>query len=110
MKRIYKFDAENGVATCYLIDKNNTHMGFACCHDDDKDFQSERVGLTLAEARAEIDALKHIRNTELIPAYKALKHLQDNMNTSTHYNPKSYEAKMLRRQVCIKENEIAAVN
>ena len=109
MKRIYKFDAENGVATCYLIDKNNTYTGFACCHDDDKDFQSERVGLTLAEARAEIDALKHIRDNELIPTYKALKHLQDNMKTSTYYNPKSYEARMLRRQVCIKENELIAI-
>lgn len=109
MKRTYDFNKESGVATCRIYDKDNIFIGFAVCHDDDVDFMSEKTGLQIAEVRAEIDALKHIRDYEIIPALKALKHLQDNMKTSKQYNPKSYEARMLRRQVCIKENELTAI-
>lgn len=109
MKRTYEFNEESGISICHIFDKDEMFIGFAVCHDDDMDFLSERTGLQIAEVRAEIDALKHIRDYELTPALKALKHLQDNMKTSKNYNPKSYEAKMLRRQVCIKENELAAI-
>lgn len=109
MKREYSFDSNIGVSICTLYDTKFTSQGIAICHDDDKAFMSERTGLQIAEARAEINMLKMIRDYELTPALIALQHLQTNMTTSKHYNPKSYEARMLRRQVNIKQNEIKAV-
>ena len=65
--------------------------------------------MTIAEARAEINFLQHIRDNELKPALKVLKHLYDNMTTSNYFNQHSYEARMLRRQIRIKENELIAI-
>lgn len=109
MKRHYYFDNEQGTAYCFITDGNKTHAGLAQCHEEDRPFMSERTGLQIAECRAEIAALKNIKDNELLPAYKALQHLQTNIKTSKYYNPKAYEARMLRRQVCIKQNELAAV-
>ena len=109
MKRHYYLDKEIGKAYCFLQEGNRTYTGIAQCHEDDWAFMSERTGLQIAEIRAEIDALKNIRDNELIPVVKALKHLQTNVKTSKFYNSKSYEARMLRRQVSIKENELIAV-
>lgn len=109
MKRIYSFNKETGAATVEIISGDLGFVGMACCHDDDMDFMSEKTGLQIAEVRAEIDFLRHIRDNELIPAIKALQHLQDTMKTSKHYNKDSYEATMLRRQIAIKKNELVAV-
>ena len=109
MKRIYSFNKETGASTVEIISGDLGFVGMACCHDDDMDFMSERTGLQIAEARAELDFLRHIRDNELKPAIKVLQHLQDNMKTSKKYNPESYEASMLRRQLAIKKNELAAI-
>ena len=109
MKRYYSYDPATGESACLIADKLCTHCGIAVCHPEDEPFKSERVGLSIAEARAEIAALKHLWKNELLPGLKALSHLQTNIKTSKFYNPKSYEARMLRRQVAIKEAEINAV-
>lgn len=109
MKRHYYFDNEQGTAYCFITDGNKTYTGLAQCHEEDRPFMSERTGLQIAECRAEIAALKNIRDNELLPAYKALQHLQTNIETSKYYSPKAYETRMLRRQVCIKQNELAAI-
>lgn len=110
MKREYSFDPEEGIALCQIISSNGQkYIGFATCHDDDREFISERTGLQIAETRAELEALADIRDNEIIPALKALTHLYNNIQTSKYYNPKSYEATMLRRQVRIKENELIAI-
>lgn len=100
----------NGSAV-YIIEYNGYRfVGEATCHPDDFDFESERVGLTIAEARANIKVLRHMRDCEAKPQLKVLNHLYSNMRTSKHYNPNSYEAKMLRSQIRAIENELATIN
>ena len=70
--------------------------GVAYCHPDDLDFASERTGLFIAESRAIIKVLIFQRDHEIKPALATLNHLYSNMRTSKYYNPKSYEAKMIR--------------
>ena len=74
------------------------------------DFESERVGLTIAEARANIKVLRHMRDCEVKPQLKILNHLLSNMKTSKSYNPISYEAKMLRSQIRTIEKELATIS
>lgn len=105
----YDWNEEGGIATCILDDGKNTFLGLATCHPDDEDFQSEKTGLYIAEARAEIQALKHYKNNVLKPGLDALKQLYYSMNHSKQYNKKSYEAKMLYKQMKIKENDIKTV-
>ena len=100
----------NGSAV-YIIEYNGYRfVGEATCHPDDLDFESERVGLTLAESRANIKVLRHIRDCEIKPQLKILKHLYDNMRSSTHHNIYSYEAKMMRSQIRVIEKELATIN
>ena len=100
----------DGSAT-YVIKYNNQEFeGKAVCHPEDRDFESARVGLTIAEARANIEVLRHIRECELKPQLKILNHLYANIKTSKYYNPTSYEAKMLRSQIRALEKELTTLN
>lgn len=105
-KPIYEWDEENGIATCFIFDKNNTFMGMAMCHEDDKEFMNEKTGLHIAEARATIRMLQHIKNNELKPELAGLKQLYYSINKSKEYNRKSYEAKMLWKQMKVKQRDI----
>lgn len=103
------YDYTNGNAI-YIIEYNGYRfVGEATCHPDDLDFESERVGLTLAESRANIKVLRHMRDCEVKPQLKILNHLYSNMKTSKYYNPNSYEAKMLRSQIRAIENELTTI-
>ena len=106
----YAYDKQYGQARCLMYYNGMTFEGGAKCHPDDMDFESERVGMTIAEARATKKVLRFIRDHELKPQLKILNHLYSNMRTSTHYNPISYEAKMLRSQIRAVEKELAAIN
>ena len=105
-----EWDDENKVATCVLYYKNKVFYGMATCHPDDMDFANEYTGEHIAYLRAMIEALNWERDCEIKPALAALKQVYYSMNHSKKYNPKSYEAKMLRRQIRSLENELAAVN
>ena len=107
-KNIY-FSYDNGISTCTIVYKNKKFTGTAVCHPDDADFESDKTGLSIAEARAAIKILQY-QKQEIKNQLHILIHLWGNMRTSKHYNPKSYEAKMLRRQIRSLENELAAVN
>lgn len=107
-KTDYKYNKGSAV---YTIRYNNIiFTGRATCHPEDMDFESARVGLAIAESRANIAVLRHIREYELKPQLKILNHLYANMKTSKHYDPKSYEAKMLRSQIRALEKELATLN
>lgn len=54
--------------------------------------------------------MRYIRDSEIKPALAALKQLYYSMNLSSQYNPKSYEAKMLWRQIQVKQSELDSVN
>lgn len=106
----YFFDDVNGYASCSIKYKNLIFTGEAQCHPDDDDFMSDKTGCFIAEARANIKLLKHRRNNELILILRAFEHVQSNMDTSTKYAPKSYEAKMIHRQIKALKRQIAEVD
>lgn len=92
------WDEEEGLATCRLTDGKKTFYGEAVCHPDDKDFQSERVGCEIALRRAEIDMLKQIKYEQKL-IYDTINHVYSTMNHSSKYNPDSYEAKSIQREL-----------
>ena len=53
--------------------------------------------------RAQINILQNYKNRELRPGLKALVHLKGTMQISTRYNPNSYEAKRLDKEIKNKE-------
>ena len=105
-----EYEYDNGKSVCQINYKGMNFVGEAFCHPDDNDFASERTGLFIAECRAVIKVLKFQRDFEIKPVLATLTHLYSNMKTSKNYNPKSYEAKMLRSQIRHWEKELAAAN
>jgi hypothetical protein len=105
-----KFIYADGNAVCTITYKGLDFMGTAKCHDDDRDFESERVGMSIAECRANIKLLGFMRDHEIKPQLKILNHLLATMRTSQFYNPISYEAKRVRSQIRAIEKELAAIN
>lgn len=110
MDKNVKFEYKDGDAICTIQYKNQIFIGKAVCHPDDLDFESERTGLFIAETRAIIKGLQFQRECEIKPALNILYHLYGNMATSKNFNPKSYEAKMIRSQIKVLENDLAAIN
>lgn len=104
------WNEELGVASCYLVDKyENTFIGTAVCHSEDKDFKSEKIGCEIACIRAEINYLKYIKNYEIAKEIKTLKHFLSTIEQSKKYNPDLYENKMLRKAIENKELEYEAL-
>ena len=95
---IFNWDENAGVASCILSDGEKVFTGFAQCHPDDKDMSSEKTGCEIAFRRARINALRGYRD-ELKIKLKALNQLFYSMNRSNRFNEKSYENKMLQRQI-----------
>ena len=99
---------ENTGKTVFSIEyKNECFVGSAQCCKEDTEFKSEIFGEALAENRATRQYFAFIRDNEVIPALKALNQLYYSMKHSTQFNPKSYEAKMLFRQIKLQEEDLA---
>ena len=95
---IFNWDAESGIASCILSNGEKVFTGFAHCHPDDVDMKGEKTGCEIALRRAKINALRGYRD-ELKTKLAALNQLYYSMNTSKRFNEKSYENKMLQRQI-----------
>jgi hypothetical protein len=96
----FTWDSENLIATCTLTDNQGRHfVGAATCHPNDADMSSERTGCELAFRRAKLEYLRTVRDAELKPALKALKHLYGCMTHSTNFEANSYEARMIRKHI-----------
>lgn len=107
---IYHWNEQTGCAICKIVDEEGREfIGMAMTHDADKDFQSEKTGQTIATYRALIKYLQSVRRDILRPQLAALRQLYYSMNRSKHYNKHSYEARMLWRQIKIKEEDIKTV-
>ena len=102
----YTWSERYGTATCTLFYKNYEFTGIANCHPDDQDMMSKLTGQTIAEYRATLQYLRFVRDCELQPQLKALKQLYYSINHSKHFNPESYETKMLYRQINILKNDL----
>lgn len=93
----FYWDEDNGVCNCAIEDsKGRVFIGLATCNDEDKDFQSERTGQEISYRRARIELLRANRD-EIKTQLAAYKQFYYSMKHSSHYNDKSYEAKMLKR-------------
>ena len=90
------WNEETGIAICTI---NEQFTGVAQCHDDDMDMKSEKVGCEIAYNRALVISLKYEKNNVIIPSLRALRQLYYSMSHSKRFNPKSYEATMLKRQI-----------
>lgn len=110
MKIINYYDADNSKAYCYIKYKNNTFVGIATCHPDDKDFSSELTGSCIAEERAKIKYYQHIKNNEIKPKIESLLHLIKCIQNSKKYNEKSYEFTMMQRQMRFYKKQLDTVN
>ena len=95
---IFNWDAETGIASCILSNGEKVFTGFAQCHPDDEDMKGEKTGCEIALRRAKINALRGYRD-ELKTKLAALNQLYYSMNTSKRFNEKSYENRMLQRQI-----------
>lgn len=106
---IFTWDEQSGLATCILTDGDNVYIGTAQCSEQDQDMKSEKTGCYIAECRAQINYLTHVRDNELKPALKALNILYYSMNQSKQFNSNSYENKMLQRQIHALEFDLTVV-
>ena len=105
----FTWDEETGIARCYITIKNlsnQTIIGEAHCHPEDMDMCSEKTGCEIAYFKAVIKMLKHYIDNNLQPRLNALNKLYYSMNMSQQFNPKSYENKMLQRQIRLTKNEL----
>lgn len=106
---IFTFDKETGITTCSLECKGKTFTGTAKCHPDDFDFMARATGENIAAIRATINYFKYIRDCEMKPALRALKHLKGCMVNSKHYNENSYEARFLDKEIKNYENDLKEI-
>ena len=106
---MYEWHNDEGVAVCVLQYKTMTITGLAQCHPDDEDMKSKLTGETIAELRAVIKLWQFIRDFEITPQLKSLKQLYYSMNHSKYFDPRSYEAKMLYRQIKLLEEDLIAI-
>lgn len=106
MRKEPTFMYADGQTICILHDGT---AGIAQCHPDDADMMNARTGQEIAYRRAEIKAYCNFRdNTKT--RLSALNQLYYSMNRSKHFNPKSYESKMLQRQIRLLNDDLAAAN
>ena len=105
----YFWSEQYGTASCTLFYKQYEFTGVANCHPDDQDMMSKLTGQIIAEMRATIKYLQFIRDCELRPQLKSLYQLYHSMNHSKYFDPKSYEAKMLYRQISMLKEDLTNV-
>lgn len=103
---LMSWDEETGCASCIMYYKDETFYGYAICADEDRDMMSEKTGLSIAESRAYIKYLQYRRNVEIKNELRGLNQLYYTMKHSTHFNPESYEARTLMRQIKIREEDM----
>lgn len=110
MKENIEFKTEYPYNYSIITYKGIKFEGIAQCHANDDEFFSERTGLCIAEARATIKKKQFIRDFELKPQLKILKHLYKNIQNSKYFNPKSHETYRIIGQIAAIEKEIAMIN
>ena len=107
----FTWDEESGICSCAIILDDILHgFGIAQCAPEDNDVISERVGMHIAELRAQINLLQNFKNYELRPGLKVLKHLRSTMINSKQHDSESYERKRLNIEIRNTEKDIADIN
>lgn len=99
----------NGDTWCRLRYKGQEFTGHTRCLPEDEDFWSENVGCFIAETRAGIKRLKHMKK-QLVPTLKTLEDFEKTLKCCKDYNPNSFEAKRLRKEIYIWRKRIDEIN
>jgi hypothetical protein len=105
----FYWDEERGMCRCTIFDMDNKYTGFAFCHPTDIDMKSQKVGEEIAYTRALINALKakkkelKLELRGLLGYYYAIQH-------TSKFNRKSYEARMLYRQIRMRQDDIDSID
>ena len=97
LKRV-TLEYKDGVAFCQYRYKHYLFEGEAICHEDDKDFESELVGLELADNRAYLKYLK-VRRDELAIRYETLTGFYKQLKSDKYFNEKSSYALKIEREI-----------
>ncbi len=101
----FDFDEELGTTTCIMKYDNHVFYGRAYCAKEDMDYLSKKTGQEIAFNRATVEVLRYEKN-RLTNELNGLKSLYYSIKHSKRYNPKSYEAIMLRHQMNMRDNDI----
>ena len=109
VKPNYFWDEKTGVMICEIEYQGNTFKGMAVCHEDDADFKSELVGSNLAYERAYIKLFKYLKKTEKA-RLDVLLNVYNSMAQSYRFNPDSFEAKILKKNIHRTEQVVNALN
>lgn len=99
----------DGDTWCYLRYKGQQFTGYTKCLPEDEDFWSENVGCFIAETRAGIKRLKYMKK-QLIPTLKALEDFEKTLKCCKNYDPNSFEAKRLRKEIYIQRKRINEIS
>ncbi len=100
------FDEYNGTTVCKMTYDGKEFFGHAVCAPEDMDMLSKKTGEEIALRRCSIAVLKYEKQ-KIKNELNGLKTLYYSINTSKRYNPKSYEAVMLNRQIKMRVEDIA---
>lgn len=95
----YFWDPSGNVCTCVVTYDGREFMGTATCHPNDKDVRSHFTGENIAGNRAFIKVVQYIKSNDIDKPLNLLTNLYKNMETSHRFNPKSFEAKQLYREI-----------
>lgn len=106
---IFDYNEATATATCFLEFEGQVFIGTAKAHPDDMDMATKLVGQDIAYRRAMIKYLCFVRDFQIKPELRAFKKLYFTMAHSTHYNSKSYESKMLQRQLRQSQCDLATI-
>ena len=108
------WNEELGLAQCVITDFSNgvilSGYGRAACHDDDMPYKRASTGKYIAMTRAQIDILRKKRDYELKPSIMAVEHILSTMTNSKKYNPNSYEAKRINKELQNLKEELHMIN
>ena len=109
----YFYDPETGKTECILEDltSGKKYSGIAICHEEDKDWQSEKIGNAIACNRAVIAYYNELKRTTKIEkealnnVYKTYLH-RSNFNND-YDNP---YVRILRKKIWSLHNEMQEIN
>ena len=104
-----EWDEATKTATCILEDGDKIYCGVAACHPDDYDMCSEKTGCEIAVRRATIEAYRGYKRI-IKERLGALNQYYYSINMSKKFNEKSYENKMLQRQIRFLKDDLATIN
>lgn len=91
------YNPETGESLVVIRNRYGDFFGSAQLHPEDKPFESQFAGCHYAEMRAHISCTKH-RIIEAKAQIKAIENLEKTLMGKRDYNPKSMEAKLIRKR------------